>query len=178
MIDLGAGLDGGVLDLDEVADVDVFGDGGAGTQARERPDAGPRRDFRPLDMAKGEDFDAVADADAGAEMDIGADGDVPAEPGVETKGDAIGVEQRRPAVHGRLAQPGLHGGLGAGQVGPGIDAQKLRLVAYHHGAVQSVLAGQGDDIGQIVFALGVVVADALQQPPKMLGVDGHDAGIA
>jgi len=51
-------------------------------------------------------------------------------------------------------------------------------VAFDDGAVQAVLAGQGDDIGQIVFALGIVVADPVQQPPKMLGVDGHDAGIA
>ena len=67
VINLGGFFDGGVFDLNEIADVDVFGNIGTGAQPCEWPDDGAVGDFRPLDMTKGADVDIVADVDAGPE---------------------------------------------------------------------------------------------------------------
>jgi hypothetical protein len=48
VVDLGAPLDLGLLDLDEIADMGVVLDLGAGAQAGERPDDGPFADPRSV----------------------------------------------------------------------------------------------------------------------------------
>ena len=55
VVGLGAFLDDGVLDLDEVADVRVLGDLGAGAQPGEGADAGAAADVAALEVAEGED---------------------------------------------------------------------------------------------------------------------------
>ena len=39
-------------------------------------------------------------------------------------------------------------------------------------------AGQCDDIGQVIFALGIVIADLGQELPEQRAIHRHDAGIA
>jgi hypothetical protein len=41
----------------------------------------------------------------------------------------------------------------------GVDAQRFGLVADHHARRQAAGAGNLDDVGQVVFAAGIVVAD-------------------
>ena len=77
-----------------------------------------------------------------------------------------------------LALDLLKQGLGLGELGLGVHAHH-GVLAGHDGAGRSaMLAREGHDIGQIVFALGVVVGDAGQQVEQQAGGRGHDAGVA
>ena len=65
--------EGDVLDLDEIADVDVRTEPGTGTKAGKRSDAGSLADRRSLDVAKSQDLRALFHRHSGAEDDIGLD---------------------------------------------------------------------------------------------------------
>src|ERR687891_1039677 len=67
VIGLGAGLEHGVLDLDEVADPRARPDLGARAQPGERADLGARPERDPLEMAKRQDAGAPRHAYAGPE---------------------------------------------------------------------------------------------------------------
>ena len=156
----------------------ALGDARPGAQAGEGADADAGADVGALEMREGENFGAVADRDTGAEHHVGANGDVAPEAGVETEEHARRIEQRGAPGHGPLPQPILNHGFGRRQLGPGIDAHELRRRPLDDGRGQPVGAGQGDDVGEIVLALGVVVAEAPQEAEQVLAVDRHDPGIA
>jgi len=59
MICLRAGGEGGVLGLDEIADLRLGPDDAAGPKPRERTDLRARFDARALDMGEGPDIDAI-----------------------------------------------------------------------------------------------------------------------
>src|SRR5207237_6159358 len=63
MVRLGAGAEAARLDLDEVADMDVLGQIGAGPQPRKRPDAAALADCGVVEVREGEHLAAGADAD-------------------------------------------------------------------------------------------------------------------
>ena len=54
---------------------------------------------------------------------------------------------------------GLEGGFGGGEVGAGVDAHRLGLVAEDDGGGEALGPGEADDVGEVEFAGGVVVAD-------------------
>ena len=70
-----------------------------------------------------------------------------------------GVGEGGAVRHGLGAGAGLEGGLGGGEVGAGVDAEGLGLGAGDDGGGEAAGAGEGDDVGEVVLALGVVVAD-------------------
>ena len=74
-----------------------------------------------------------------------------------------GVGERGAVRHRLGAGAGLEGGLGGGEVGAGVDAEGLGLGAGDDGGGEAAGAGEGDDVGQVVFALGVVVADLAEE---------------
>ena len=81
--------------------------------------------------------------------------------------------------HGRLAQALLYDGLGRGKIRAGIDARQLIWVlGFDDSTVGAVPIGDGDDISEVVFALGVVIADPAQDIEQALAIHGHDAGVA
>ena len=89
-----------------------------------------------------------------------------------------GVGQRGAVRHRLGAGAGLEGGLGGGEIGAGVDAERLGLGAGDRRRRQPAGAGQRHDVGQVVFALGVVVADRGEQLEERRGVGGHQPGIA
>ncbi len=156
----------------------VLRDVGPRTQTGEGADPHAVADGRLFDMAEGQNLDVVADRHTGTEHHVWADGDVAAQPRVERQEHAGRVGQGRPCRHRQGAQADLHQRLGHRQVGAGVDAQHLFGRRLDDGAVAAVGTGQGDHVGQIVLALGVVVADPVQPSEQAGSVDGHDAGIA
>ena len=49
---------------------------------------------------------------------------------------------------------------------------------FDDGARQPLGAGEGDDVGEIDLALGVVAADPRKQPEQVPAGDRHDPGVA
>ena len=144
MVGLGALLDDGVLDLDEVADVRVLGDLGAGAQAGEGADASaPRLTWQPSRWQKAWMVAPDLDRDLGAEDDVRADRHVAADHRVEREPDGGGVGQGGAVRHRLGAGAGLEGGLGGGEVGAGVDAERLGLGAGD-GARRVEAAGAGE----------------------------------
>ena len=67
------------------------------------------------------------------------------------------------------------------QLGAGVDAVHFVLVALRQTrGIEPVRDGEPDEIGQIVLALGVGVADARQEAPTAVSAAAkrHEAGIA
>ena len=165
--DLDAFVEDGILDLDKVADMHVLGQFGAGAQAGKGADLRATADVAALKMAEALDFGAGFDGHAGAEDDIGADHGVAADMGVQREEHGFGGGQGDAVVQRLGAGAGLKGGLGRGQLRPGVDAQGFGFGAGDIADRQALGAGQFDDVGQIVFAGGVVVADLRDQPNRV-----------
>src|SRR5262249_16693752 len=104
VIGLGAGVEPGILGLDEVADPGALADATAVAQPGERADHSAALDGSTLDVAVAQDLDLVGDGDAEAEADPGADRDVAAQPRVGGEEDAGGIDQGGAAFHRGAAQ--------------------------------------------------------------------------
>ena len=179
VVDLGPRLHARLLDLDEIADMDLRPDIGPGPEPREGPDNGIGADRRALDMAIGPDFHAVADADPGPEPDMWADHHVAAEPRVKTEINRGRVHQGRAGGQGGAAQAGLHGRLGRRQVGPGIHADQALGFGFGRPARDAVGPREPDHVGQIQLSLGVVGGEPTDQPAQKIAAGRrHQAGIA
>ena len=168
MIDLGAGADVGIFELDEIAHLGLVGQPGAGADARERADARARADGRALDMAEGMDGRAVGDADSGAEHHMRLDRDIAPKPGVECEPHAFGVDQSRTLVEHVLAPAALPFQFEMGELGAAVDARGFIGIALDHHRPAALARGDVDDIGQIIFARRIVVGD-LGQPAEQIG---------
>ena len=119
-----------------------------------------------------------ASRDPGAEHDIGLDHDIAPEPRVGRQEHGLRRDQRRAALHRAAAQPVLHQRLGRGQLGAGVDPQHLLGRQFDDPARQALVAGDRDDVGQVEFALGVVVPDSVHQIEGVARIDRHDAAVA
>ncbi len=194
MRDLGARADLGVLGLGERADLGALGELGGGPQVGEGADLGALADGGLVDVAA-HDGRALADdgvgqggvgADLGARVDGGGalelasgadehvrgdlDGDVdPGGVGV-FEGDAglhqIGVD----AVAQDLAQPG--------ELGAVVARQDLgRVVAGDRADGAPGLAGEFEDVGEVLLALVVGGGDLPELLAQDGGVEGVGAGV-
>ena len=175
MIGLGALLDRDLLDLDEIADMHVLGEIGARPQPRKRADARAFADAGALDMAVGLDLGAILDGDAWAEEDVRLDHHVAADDRVEGHIDRVGIDQRRAVRHQARAGPALVDGFGLRQLSTRVDAEHLVFRTRHDGGLQSARPGDLDGIRQVVFALGIGVADRAQDGNQVLRAKPHDA---
>ena len=89
-----------------------------------------------------------------------------------------GIGHGDAAVHRGRAQPGLNHRLGRRKLGARVDAGEFVGRGLHRGDTPAIGARQGDDIGEVVFALGIVGAH-LAQPARHVGGGGaQDAGVA
>ncbi|MCY1181612.1 hypothetical protein D9M73_221260 [compost metagenome] len=59
-----------------------------------------------------------------------------------------------------------------------IDPEHVGFLHFHGSHRQPRLVGQRHRIGQVVLALGIAVADTLQQPQAGIRPQAHDAAIA
>ncbi len=178
MVDLGTGGDLRVLDLYEVADVHVLGQFRARTQAGVGADDRPARDVAPLEVAERADAGPGFDRDAGTEDDVRFDHRVTPQDSVGGEEHRIGCREGDAVVERLRAHPGLERGLGGGEFGPSVDAQRLGLGAADHGGGQTAVAGDLHDVGQVEFARRVVVRDLVEECEQGRGVRHDDAGIA
>ena len=166
------------LHLDEVADVHVLGELGAGTQARVRTDAAVGADVRLLEVAEGLDLgcprrtahvaqhavradrDAVAQHDVALEHAVHVDGDVaPALELARARRCAPDrrASRRRPAApaHDRAWWMRSSSASSPLQFTPSVSATACGCAART--GTPSATAS-AIDVGQVVLALGVVVA--------------------
>ena len=140
--DLHAFVEDGVLDFDEVADMDILGQFRAGTEAGEGADGGAAADVAAFKVAKALDLRAGFDGDAGAEEDVRADDGIAADVGVEREEHGFGRGQGDAVVQRLGAGAGLEGGFGGGQFGAGVDAQRLGLFADHDTGGEAAVAAR------------------------------------
>ena len=115
----------------------------------------------------------------GADHHVGLDHHVLADARVMAEKHRLGRDQRRASGHRLGAQALLHRGFGLGEFGARVDAEHLFAVGLDHARLEPVAARKRHGIGEIEFALGVVVADPAEQAEQRLGAaEAHDAGIA
>ena len=135
-------------------------------------------DDRAFDVAEGVDRRAVGDLDAGAEDHVRLDRHVAAELGVVGEPHALGIDQRRAFVERLLAPAALPFELEVGELGAAVDAGGLVRIAFDDDRLPPLGGGDVDDVGQVIFARRIVVAD-LAQPAEQVGrAHRHHAGIA
>src|SRR5690606_24300450 len=184
-----------VLDLDEVAQMHAGAEHGARTGAGVGPDhaglahggavdvaegldAGAGADAGVADHAVGADAHAVAELDLAFEDAIDVDLDVAAHGERTAHVDARRIDQRDALFHQAAGDVALVDALELRQLQLVVDAERLgKGVGLHGGDLDAVSHGQADDVGEVVLALGVVVADA-PEPVAQLGNRGdQDAGV-
>ena len=175
---LDADAEGGGLDLDEVADMDIAFQHRARPQAGEGADDAVRPDHAALQVAEGADRRPARHAHAVAEDDAGLDRHIWFEMGVGAEEDGGRVDHRHPRVHRRRAQPSLHHRLGAREFGAGVDARQFLRRRLHGGDARALGAGQRDHVGEIVFAPGVIVPHRPQPARHVGGVRAQHPGVA
>ena len=124
------------------------------------------------------DHRAVADRNAGADHHERLDRDVLAEHGIGGEIDGFGRDQRHPGFHRHFPQPRLHHAFGLGELRLGVDAAHFVLAGFDHHGIPSLLADNADRIGQIIFALGIRIADLVEDRERAAPVDRHHPGIA
>ena len=129
-------------------------------------------------MAKALDFGARFDGHTGAKEDIRADDGIAADMGVEGEEHGFRRGQGDTIVQRIGAGAGLKGGLGGGEFGAGVDAHGFRLVADHDTGGQAALAGQFHDIGQVVFAGCIGIADLGHKREERFRIGADNAGVA
>ena len=195
VVDLAGGAGAGILDLDEVADVVVVAQLGARAQAGEGADAvvgadpgavddrhrqhmGAVTDDAVLEDAVGADLHALAEPDLALEDAADVDGDVAAAIELAADVDAVGVGQHHAAVGEAVGQVALVAAFEKGELRLAVDAQRLPVgCRVGGGDAGAVGHGGGDDIGQVVLVLGVVVLQGGQPALERGGRGDQDAGV-
>src|SRR6478672_9466375 len=178
MINLGAVRHDRFLELDEIADLGSFAETGAGADPSEGPDIGPGADRRALDVAERLDHCPVGDCHARAEHDVRLDRHIAAKLRVVCEPHAFRVDQGRAFVEHLLAPASLPFEFEMGELGAAVDARRFIRIALDHHRIAALLRGDVDDVGQVIFACGIVVADLAQPAEKIRGAHRHHAGIA
>ncbi len=77
-----------------------------------------------------------------------------------------------------MAQPALHDRLRRRQFGTRVDAHQFGGGRLDGGDPNLLGAGHFDDIGEVIFALGIVGAHRQQPARHVLGGGAEDAGVA
>ena len=129
-------------------------------------------------MAEGADRRAVGDRTPGPKNDIRLDRHVAAELGIVREPHRLGRDQRHAVGHRALATRRLPAPLAERHLGAAVDAGDLRRLGFDHDRAATVGQRQRDDIGQIIFARRIVVADALEQRPQVRRAHRDQPGIA
>ena len=121
--------------------------------------------MRALDMAEALDDRLIRHNDAGTEHDEGADLHILPDDGIGAEIDRAGVRERGAVLQRRAAHARLQQSLGLGEFGAAVEAEQFVLAAVHHRAGEFGFARQADEIGKVVFALGVLVRHLRQEAP-------------
>src|SRR5581483_9429764 len=135
-------------------------------------------DLRVVDKGAAVDPAALADHGFAAELRVGADHRVAADAHALVDVSRVRVFERDPGRHpffvDALAQMLFH----ELQLLPAVDALDLAAVGHGHGFDFPALAQtDGDNIGQIIFALAIVVFDASQSRKQKRRRRDVNAGV-
>ncbi len=114
------------------------------------------------EMRERMDDGAVLDRHFLAEHHVGLDHDVLAEFGIGAEKHRLRRNQRDAGVERGLAQALLRDRFRFGELAFGVDAAHVVLLDFDRDRVELHAARDLDRIGQIKFALAIVVADPLQ----------------
>src|SRR5262249_51297394 len=158
MIGFRPGLNRRLFHFDEVPDVDVLAEVGAGTQPSERTDTRTLADMRALKMRERTDRRAIVDSDARAEHDGRFNGDVLSEFGVGRQMHRFWRDHRYAAFKRRHAQALLQNGFGFGKLYLRVDAAHVILRGFDRHSRQAHTAGNDYGVAEIVFAFGICIA--------------------
>ena len=120
-------------------------------------------------MRERADHRIVLDRHALPEHHERLDHDVAAELGVGREEDGFRRDQGDARFHRRLAQPLLQRGFGLGELRPGVDAAHVVLLGLDHDRLQPHRPGDRDRVGEIVFALAIVIADPCRGSASAVG---------
>src|SRR5581483_1385524 len=195
MVGLGARADAARLHLDEVADVHVPGEHGAGPDARVRAETAVRPDLGLVEVAEGLDARARpdldvpqhavrADADAVAQLHpplehaVDVDRDVAAALERPAHVDARRVGERHAALEQRPGDVALVHALELGELRTAVDAEHFpRRSGRHPGDGDVLVDGELHDVGEVVLLLGIVVPEAREPALQLRGRRHHDARV-
>ena len=108
-------------------------------------------------MRKGVDDAALADMASGADHHMRFDDHIAFDHRVGGQEYSFGRDHRDACFHGRLAKPGLQRRLSHGKDPPVIHAHHLGLVDHGMADGRAIGLRDGDDVCQIILALGIVV---------------------
>ncbi len=129
-------------------------------------------------MTVGLDFSPSRNADPGPKKDIGFDVHVFGELGIVRQPHRLGGNKSDAGEHQFAAPALLPETFRDRQLVTRVDAQHLVLIAFDDRSLITVGARQLDGVGQIVLALGVVVANAAEKSGQVSHAEGDHAGIA
>ena len=178
MIDLGTLADLRLLHLAEIANLGAFGEVRAGAQAGKGTDGRVGFDMRAFQMGKGMDHRAALHRHARTENHIGFD------QGILADHRIMGQEHRFRRNHGHAGQHDfaalafLPQAFEHGEFSAGITAGHFLLGGRDHDGATTARPRDLHEIRQIIFALGIAIADTLQKIEGLTSVDSHDAAIA
>ncbi len=178
VVRLGARAEFRCLHLDEVADMHLLAKIGAGAQPGVWPHDAVRADNAAFQVTERPDLRTGRDLYARTEYDVGFDRHVRRELGVGAQENGRRIGHGDAAVHRGCAQPRLHHRLGGREFAARVDAGEFVGRGLDRGDTPAIGTRQGDDIGEIVFPLGIVGA-YLGEPARHVGGGGtQDAGVA
>jgi hypothetical protein len=175
VVGLGAFPQPRLLRLDEIAYLRSFTDFRAGAQAGIGADLAAGRDGRSLQMAEGADARTRRDPDAGAEDDVRLHDRVAADLGIVGEEDGLRRDEADAFRHRLGAAAALPERLDLGELGAAVDAGDFVRIDLDNRRAVPVGRREHDDIRKIIFAGGIVVADAGEERPEVLDAHCHEA---
>jgi len=89
--------------------------------------------------------------------------------------DRFRRNQGRAVRHCLQPAAALPFGLDQGELGAAVDARHLPGLRFDHHRAFPLGGGQHDDVGKIIFAGRIVVADLAEQREQILGTRRHKA---
>ncbi len=132
----------------------------------------------PVDVTVGADLSTVFDRDAGAEEDIRFDGHVAANDGVMAQPYRLRGCHRDAIGHHAGAGAPLPDGFRRRELIAGVDAEHFIFGTHCDRGFETARAAKLHRVGQIIFALGILVADVRQQLCKTIDAKCHHARVA
>ena len=195
MVGLAADADLGVLGLHEVADVGAVGQHGSRTQARERPDRrctfhhdsievavrayfGAGAQLRVADPAERSDTDAVGKLHPAFEHHVDVDLDILSHRHFTAYVDARRIRQTGTCSAQRACRTTLEPALQLRELPRIVRTLHFQRVMHmHHFGGAELRRGRSEHVGEVVLALGVVIAEVVEPAAQRLAIGDEDASV-
>ena len=177
MVGLRAGAKCGLLDLNKVSNLHTITGLGAGTQPCIWADDAACAEAGAFKMGKSPDDAALADMAAAANHDMRFDDHIGFDDGIGGDEHRFRGDHGHTRLHCRRSEARLQGCFRGRKINAVIDPQDFGLVDHQMRNPVATVGCQGDNIGQIIFTLGVVIGHLVQQVKQQWGLYGHDPAV-